>query len=115
MVMPTPVPYLATSGVAPAPCFARARPGASMFGGVNLFVSSSTHFAGPHAPTPMGGAARGRLRYGIMKPPLALGDGRVGRRPPQRGPSPEARGNGGENRVKCRLALCAVCAVYDSC
>ena len=43
-----------------------------MFGGVNLF-SSSTHFAGPHAPVPMGGAARGRLRYGIVKPPLALG------------------------------------------
>ena len=54
-----------------------------MFGGVNLF-SSSTHFAGPHAPAPvMGGAARGRLRYGIVKPPLALGEGRVGRRPPQ--------------------------------
>ena len=33
-----------------------------MFGGVNL-LSSSTRFAGPHAPAPMEGAARGRLRY----------------------------------------------------
>ena len=54
--------------------------------GVNLLISdfsSSTHFAGPHAPAPMGGAARGRLRYGIVKPPLALGGRRVGHRPPQ--------------------------------
>ena len=55
---------------------------ASMFGGVNL-LSSSTRFAGPHARVPMVGAARRRLRYGIVKPPLALGERRVGHRPPQ--------------------------------
>ena len=66
MVMVLNSAYLTTSGVAPAPCSARARPCLDVWWGEPFLVQHPLRWPA----RPGEGAARGRLRYGIMKPPL---------------------------------------------
>ena len=65
--MPTPVPDLATSSVAPAPCFARARPCLDVWWGEPFLVQRDAHFAvtrcGPRASVwPTHPSTHGRCR-----------------------------------------------------
>ena len=62
----SPVPYLTTSSVAPAPCSALARPCLDVWRGEPLLVQRIARFAGPHAALAPIGAARRTGEYGMV-------------------------------------------------
>ena len=70
-----PLPRYASSGSSGAPCRPLALGRTSMFGGVNLCSSSALPASLARSPlTPMVGAARGRVRYGVLEATSGLGE-----------------------------------------
>ena len=78
---PTPVPYLATSSVAPAPCFAHAQPCLDVWWGEPFLVQRPLCW--PACLSGTHGRCRAQeITVWCFKPPLALGSGGAGHRPP---------------------------------